>query len=426
MTKNIIEDSPQLYHSSAKTEGNVFPKNLILYGPPGTGKTYETIHYALAIIEHKTLAQIQSESREVLMNRYQKYQKDGQIAFVTFHPSYAYEDFVQGIKPNTQVGNLVFEKKDGIFKILADRALKNYEGFTRQKNQVSAPFEDLLNLLLSYKINPETEEIEIPLDSEHRIYKSIIIFDLKEDALVYRRRTKNDIVKDESRQLTLAKLSALYQGREIKEAINEKYYQAVVEAVKTHTEDLKKEDEDYELKNYVLIIDEINRANIAQVFGELLSLLEDDKRYKSQNQLVVTLSSGEDLTVPPNLYLVGTMNTADKSIALLDYALRRRFNFQPFYPREDLIADGFLSNFLRKLNAALLQEKRSDDFLIGHAFLMGFSQNDLAALLEQKIIPLLSEYFLNRKDKIIKILALAGVEVEEIQYELKFKKIRQD
>ena len=225
MAKNLVEDNPKIQYKKLKKTVPVFPKNLILYGPPGTGKTYQTVNYALAIIEQKSLEVIHQEPRENLIKRFHEYRQDGQIEFVTFHPNYAYEDFVQGIKPNTRVGNLVFEKKDGLFKLIADKALKNYEGFSRQRNQVKVPFEDLLNLLLSYKINPETEEIEIPLDLDHRIYKSIIIYDIREDALVYRRRTKNDIVKDESRLLSLGKLNALYEGKDIKEAINEKYYQ---------------------------------------------------------------------------------------------------------------------------------------------------------------------------------------------------------
>ena len=426
MTNNIVEDNPQIKYNIKNKGKDIFPKNIILYGPPGTGKTYQTVNYALAIIEQKPLEVIQTESRETCMKRFHHYREEGQIDFVTFHPAYSYEDFVQGIRPNTRVGNLIFEKRDGIFKIIAEKALQNFEGFTRQQNQVKVPFDELLNLLLSYKINPETEEIEIPLDQEHRIYKSIIIYDIREDALVYRRRTKNDIVKDESRLLALSKLNALYEGSDIKEAINEKYYEAVVEAVKSNSKALKKEEKTYDLKSYVIIIDEVNRAPIAQVFGELLSLLEEDKRYKAPNELVIKLPSGEDFVLPPNLYLVGTMNTSDKSIALLDYALRRRFSFRAIFPQEDLIEDKDLAKFLKHLNKLLLQEKKSDDYLIGHAYFIGNPLSELSNILNEKVIPLLQEYFLNRKDKIISVLAQAGVEIAEENYTLKFKNTNQN
>ena len=422
MAKNLVEDSSFLSKKYTKNSAVNFPKNLILYGPPGTGKTYHTVNYALAIIEGKSLEEIGYEKRSELQNRFHQYKEAQQIEFVTFHQSYTYEDFIQGLRPNTQAGTLIFEKKDGILKRIADRAKKNYDNFIHQQKKPKIPFEDLLNLLLSKKINPDTEEIEILLDVSHRIYKSIIVFDITEEALLYRRRTKNDIIKDEERKLSFFKLKALYGGQDIKEAINEKYYQAVVEAVKAYEENLiDEEEEQHELKNYVIIMDEINRANISRVFGELITLMEEDKRYGTANALTLTLPSGEHFCLPSNLYILGTMNTADKSIALLDIALRRRFTFEAKYPDENLIEDSGIKNILIKLNEALLEEKKSADFLIGHAFFLGKSKADLPYIFDKQILPLLEEYFPNRPDKIAKILKQAGIPTEVRNYRLVYK-----
>lgn len=420
MTKNILEDKPNLANQYAKKVTKRHPKNLILYGPPGTGKTYTSINQALAIIEERSLSQINQEPRQDLIQRFRNYQERGQIDAITFHQSYGYEDFIQGLKPDTRVGTLLFERRDGAFKRLADRARKNYEHFTRQQSKPKIPFEDLLNLLLTHEINPETEEIEIPLSVDHRIYKSIIIYDISAEALIYRRRTKNDIVKDEAKTLYIKKLDALYQGAAIKEAINEKYYRALVQAVQKYESNLSEEEENHELKNYVLIIDEINRANISRVFGELITLIEEDKRLGASQALQITLASGEAFSVPQNLYILGTMNTADKSIAFLDLALRRRFVFQAMYPQENLIENPQLRQTLANLNQALLQEKKSPDLLIGHGFFMQKNSEDFSTIFNQQILPLLDEYFPQRRDKVKKILQKAGIQIKEVHYQLKF------
>jgi 5-methylcytosine-specific restriction protein B len=181
---------------------------------------------------------------------------------------------------------------------------------------------------------------------------------------------------------------------------------------------MKHADNNKELKNYILIIDEINRANISRVFGELITLLEEDKRYGKENALSATLPSGENFAMSPNLYLVGTMNTADKSIALLDIALRRRFEFIGMYPRYDLIPD--FTPLLQALNNKI-QEKKGADFMIGHSFFIGKTQADIPTIFNQKIIPLLHEYFNNRLDQVKDILKATGLEIIELNYQLQVK-----
>jgi 5-methylcytosine-specific restriction protein B len=158
-----------------------------------------------------------------------------------------------------------------------------------------------------------------------------------------------------------------------------------------------------EAKKFVLVIDEINRANISKVFGELITLLEDDKRLDGENELRVTLPNGEkDFGVPPNLYLLGTMNTADKSIALIDIALRRRFDFVGYYPRYDVLTQK-VAELLRTINAQIFEKKKSADYLIGHAYFISGAPID--SILRNKVVPLLTEYFAGKADMVTEIFA---------------------
>ncbi|OJJ23837.1 hypothetical protein BKI52_05665 [marine bacterium AO1-C] len=415
-----LADAPATYHKG-KVSKISYPKNLILYGPPGTGKTYQTVNYALAIIENKTLADLAQEPRQELLNRFNTYKEKQQVAFITFHQNYGYEDFIQGLRPNTNVGTLHFERRDGIFKRIADRARKNLDTYSQQQH-FKKKFEDLLNELLIKNIDPETEEIEVKLDSSHRIYQSIIIFDMTETTLFYKRRTKRNIIKDESKEMGIENLKMLYEDdTHIKDAINQKYYEAVVHAVKTYEENHKPERSLQQLQNYVIIIDEINRANISRVFGELITLIEPDKRYGNENSLAATLPSGESFTVPANLYILGTMNTADRSIALIDTALRRRFVFEAMYPNADLITEGEVKEIFVALNEKILQEKQSPDYLIGQAFFMNKSLQDLPEVFNQQLIPLLQEYFPNRRETVLSMLQAIGLPVEEVNYQIHYK-----
>lgn len=159
--------------------------------------------------------------------------------------------------------------------------------------------------------------------------------------------------------------------------------------------------------NYVIIIDEINRANISKVFGELITLIEEDKRWGELNESCATLQSGDVFAVPNNLYIVGTMNSADKSISLIDAALRRRFSFIEQKPDESLIEDDVLKNVFCALNTRLVSELDSTDLLIGHSYFMNRKKEDLCKILNTNIIPLLYEYFYDNRKKVSNILAEA-------------------
>ena len=203
--------------------------------------------------------------------------------------------------------------------------------------------------------------------------------------------------------------------------LNQKSYDEVLEIVKLIEK--KKETKVKRTEkniNYILILDEINRANISKVFGELITLLEEDKRLGADNQLSVNLPSGEVFSIPPNLYIIGTMNTADKSIALVDIALRRRFQFIPVYPNSSIINNYCKSSdkiekatFMDLLNTRLRIEK-GVDFQVGHAYFL--KENSLDDVINENIIPLLVEYLRNDLEKVKKLLSDLGKQVDEDYY----------
>ena len=291
---DVVEEisDTELPTLSPRGKNKVMPLNFILYGAPGTGKTYATAEYAMAIIENRKvdLSQKTSDERSALMGKYKAAIKEGRITFTTFHQSYGYEDFIQGLRPDTKNGGFNFVPVDGVFKRIADEAIKHGD------------------------------------------------------------------------------------------------------------------------KDYVIIIDEINRANISKVFGELITLIEEDKRWGEINALSVTLPSGQAFAVPNNLFIVGTMNSADKSISLIDAALRRRFDFIEVVPNAKIVENTVLKTALERLNEELFKELDSTDLLVGHAYFMGKDENDLCDIMNHSIIPLLYEYFYDNSNKVKNILekAIAG------------------
>lgn len=386
-----------------KTEDMNFPLNTILYGPPGTGKTYNTILRAAQIIENHVIDSYDEALEIFKANLHDK------IEFITFHQNYSYEDFIQGLRPDTENDNqLTFERKDGVFKEIADKALKNL--IESEKPQVlKRPFEEVFNQFINPLIEGEIEEIEVKMKKV-----SYFITAISNKSIDFRKASGGT-----AHTLSIGTLKKMYLAESVLEIQGlASYYTPLLGQLLMLGKDSSGKKERIKRQNYVIIIDEINRANISRVFGELITLIEPDKRSHGAIPLEARLPSGDPFMVPSNLFIIGTMNTADKSIALLDIALRRRFEFESMYPKYEIKDQEIYDiDILKKINEQIIKSK-GHDFQIGHAYFMG-ENNDLIERMNKKVIPLLLEYYMNDEKEVKGILNSAGLKIEDNSWPLK-------
>ena len=380
------------------------PLNQILFGAPGTGKTYHTKKMAVEIINGK---KAQDRSREEINKEYEELIEAGQIVFTTFHQSLSYEDFIEGIKPETIDGNVTYEVKEGIFKSICKKAFS--------KEITSDNFEVVYQKLL--------DEIDNSVDNklvlETLVHaKEFTIYKNSKNNIRFHSNTEKAyeaVIKKEVLKHYLKTGEALDWAPYTKSVANyiiEKYNYIQNEVIEPNP--------------HVLIIDEINRGNVSAIFGELITLLEEDKREGNPEHTEVKLPySGDNFSVPNNVYIIGTMNTADRSVEALDTALRRRFSFVEMQPDPKILSDEKykdvdLSKLLETINKRI-EVLIDKDHQIGHSYFIGIQDIDgLRRTFKDKIIPLLEEYFYGDFGKIG--LVLGGAFIESVENEIAFPK----
>lgn len=448
-----------------KASKKEFDKNVIFYGPPGTGKTYTTAKRAVEIC--KTESEKELTDYFEIMERYNELKKKNRIEFITFHQSYGYEEFIEGIKPvvsneddesedesennkesktNIKIENDVkYKIEAGIFKKFCEAATK---AIIKTNNK-----DDILSEAIVWKVTVRDEVKEDCFNNDYvrinfelgTVGASKFDNEIKKGDIIIttsgsRTKINGIAVVTDDKAYTLNKAKSDTTTRNVSwlvKGIDEDIYEIndkkilprktvtkvpnikVENIIKLAKKNNPKAEIDIEKNKdpYVFIIDEINRGNISKIFGELITLIETTKRAGKEECISTKLPySKEEFTVPDNVYIIGTMNTADRSIALMDTALRRRFKFEEMLPDYDLLKDIFVEDKGVKVNIGAMLKVINErieylydrEHTIGHAVFLEKGKdnrididiNKLENIFKKSIIPLLQEYFYEDYEKI--------------------------
>lgn len=420
-------------------------QNIILQGAPGTGKTYNTAALALSMIGKLPVRDADEDDKSFhkkVMDEYEKHlikfdeegnvAGEGQIGFVTFHQSMDYEDFVEGIKPKTKDGAVSYNIEDGIFKALVREAKFAYIDTNKSDVKAIEEFDQKWNALIDWANEELSNNMSCGLETRNKTITKI----LEANYSMIKMQGESAQAPTISYRAEIKKLWDVFGDKKLEEIDNfrkefRKYVggnctskYAIIKKMQEmnlnsaefaqtdncspqkkdeliallKNEDFKKND----VKNFILIIDEINRGNVSKIFGELISLLEVDKRVGGNHPLSVTLPySKEPFSVPPNLYIIGTMNTTDRSVGSIDYAVRRRFAFVTLEADKSNVPEGDARNLFLAVKYFLNKSKYEmdiEDLMVGHSYFMTSDADALKMKWQYEILPLLMEY---HKDGII-------------------------
>lgn len=443
------------------------PLNQILVGPPGTGKTYNTVIRAVAIVEGKPVDAVVREPYLDVKRRFDALEKDERICFTTFHQSYGYEDFMLGIRPNLDGENdnadLTYKCEPGIFKRFCDNA-ERVEAAIDSEIEVpkigknpriwkvslngTGPNEVRSDCMKNGRIRVGFDEAgpEPSLDDVKRgrnvlkaFYERMQIGDIvvscysqnEVDAIgvVCGEPEWNDLFDVCKRVRSVDWLAKGLHENIVSINQGKRFTLSTVYETNIRLDDVlnilrrqrttMQQTPHRKCRPYVFIIDEINRGNISKIFGELITLIEPSKRLGKIGEMRVKLPNARedepDFGVPGNVYIIGTMNTADRSIAMLDTALRRRFEFVEMMPDYEVIqeevgtaeGDVDVARMLQVMNARI-EVLLDREHQIGHAYFLELGSKptlaSLGLLFKNKVIPLLQEYFYDDYEKIRMVL----------------------
>lgn len=462
---NMIEDEMLQDMKTELNDNEVkYPLNTILYGPPGTGKTYSSILYAVGICENTTIEELKKKDYREILELFDIYRKAGYIAFTTFHQSYGYEEFIEGIKPvmddsDDMTDDIGYRIEDGIFKKFCNHAMiptgdsdtESQYGLNKNPNVWKVSLEGtgdnptrtecMDNSHIRIGWDQYGESITDDIDYSEQGGKTVLnsfMNKMQIGDIVLSCYSANTIDAigvitgdyewhpEYNNHKRLRKVNWLAKGLnynivEINGGVSMTL--STVYKLKVSVSDVFKILDDVKasdiiikpdtIKRHVFIIDEINRGNISKIFGELITLIEDTKRIGADEELRLELPySKKKFGVPKNVYIIGTMNTADRSIALMDTALRRRFNFIEMMPDTKVLdgvkveADGEsvdISKLLQVINKRI-EYLYDREHTIGHSFFIPLKKEPtmekLAEIFEKNVIPLLKEYFYEDYSKI--------------------------
>ncbi|HUA37926.1 MAG TPA: AAA family ATPase [Candidatus Sulfopaludibacter sp.] len=426
--------------------------NWIFYGPPGTGKTWSALHEVRRLLLAKNIGQKEAFQYASALEQNNIAELQRLVALLEGSgESREIRYWWVSANPSEWSWDELFRKKAESFR--RGKIQRNYEAIAEGDivfGYASSPKQELTTIARVKRLVPDGESQTFELEPLQRIEFPVNWAELKKHTTLkqsepIRHRAQGTLFKLEESEASDLERLLREKGNDLKFSVTARprylefvtfhqsfSYEDFVEGLRPVSD--AEGNIHYEVKDgvfkrmcrraqqdsahiYALVIDEINRGNISKVFGELITLIEPDKRLNSASEIKVTLpySPPEDAEfgVPPNLLIVGTMNTADRSIALLDVALRRRFTFVEVMPRPELLSganetgvplDKLLTTINRKLEVLL-----DRDHQIGHSYFMGLNNlQDLQFAFEHKIVPLLQEYFYGDGEK---LQALLGKEL---------------
>lgn len=412
---NIINSIEEIEHNTIKELNEIKDillqkKQIILQGAPGTGKTYNTAAIALAVLG----IPFDHSSHEDVMVKYEKQCKNGIIHFTTFHQSMDYEDFIEGLKPKVVDGGIVYEVVDGLFKrICKTETYNNKIDQCSNPKKIDSDFDKYYSLLITKlndvrRIRLSTLKEDTPFEISLNLSKNINIHSgSKIDAEGPSSSvTKEKLKENSSTDNNTSYITAI---RDYMQSLTESQ---IIENIYSNTPK-------------VLIIDEINRGNISKIFGELITLLEADKRISGDHSITVTLPySKEEFSIPDNVYIIGTMNTTDRSVGYIDYAVRRRFAFYTLKSKSEAIekyyfdinkelgdqAVALFGGIREFINKAKSPDLDVEDLMVGHSYFMAKDKDSLRLKLKYEIIPLLREY---EKDGILNLSQEQKINIDD-------------